>query len=126
MAPSARFSSEQILTTSAVPTSPAAPSRSGCFMRRAAAGPLRVSFSTLPAQVEQLESRELLTVTFQGGAVLTNVQVQNVYLGSDWSGKALQNQAAQLDKFDSMLVQSPFMDGMTLAGYNVYRGSASP
>ena len=84
------------------------------------------SVSTFAAEVEKLESRELLTVTFQGGAVITNVAVQNVYLGSDWTGKALQNQAAQLDKFDSTLVQSSFMDGMTLAGYNVYRGSTSP
>src|SRR5258708_6393376 len=84
------------------------------------------SFSSLPAQVEQLESRELLTVTFHGGAVITNVQVQNVFLGSDWNGKALHNQAAQLDTFAATMVQSKFVDGMTVAGYGVYRGHSNP
>lgn len=30
---------------------------------------------------EVLEARELLTVTYQGGALLTNVEAQAVYLG---------------------------------------------
>ena len=82
-------------------------------------------FSTLPAQVEQLESRELLTVTFHGGAVIANVAAQNIFLGSDWMSTTLQKQGGQLDKFTAMLVQSKFMDGLTAAGYNVYRGSSS-
>ena len=35
--------------------------------------------------LESLESREVPSVTYHGGAVLQNVEVQPVYLGSDWN-----------------------------------------
>ncbi|MBI3860990.1 MAG: fibronectin type III domain-containing protein [Planctomycetia bacterium] len=80
----------------------------------------------MPAQVEHLESRKLLTVTFHGGALLPNVEAQAVYLGSDWkTSTALQSRAAATDQFLSTLVQSPYMDMLTNAGYNVGRGTAS-
>ena len=82
--------------------------------------------SAVPAQVEKLESRQLLTVTFHGGAVLANVEAQAVYLGSDWKNSAtLQSQSAATDKFLSTVVQSPYMDMLTNAGYNVGRGSST-
>ncbi len=80
----------------------------------------------ITAHVETLESRQLLTVTYHGGALLPNVEAQAVYLGTSWqSNAALQTQKGQIDTFVSGLVQSKFMDGLTLAGYNVYRGTSS-
>src|SRR5258708_5423547 len=83
--------------------------------------------SPVPAEVEQLETRALLTFTYHGGALITNVAAQNVFLGSDWSSsKPLQNLASQLDKFTSTAVAGTQIDGLTLAGYNVYRGTSTP
>jgi len=80
----------------------------------------------VPAEVEQLESRKLLTFTFHGGALLANVEAQAVYLGSDWkTSTALQSQAAATDQYLATLVQSPYMDMLTNAGYNVGRGTAT-
>jgi hypothetical protein len=77
------------------------------------------------AQIEKLETRELLTVTFHGGALITNVSNQNIFLGTDWTtNHGLNVQAGQFEKFTSSLVTNRFMDGLTLAGYNVYRGSS--
>jgi Fibronectin type III domain len=78
------------------------------------------------AQVETLESRALLTVTYHGGALLTAVEAQAVYLGSDWKSNAsLQSQTTQLDQFVGTIVNSPYMDMLSNAGYNVGRGTAS-
>ena len=75
---------------------------------------------------EPLESREVLTVTFHGGQLLTNVEAQAVYLGSDWNTNAtLHSQEAAVDQFMGYLVQSPYMDMLTQAGYNVGRGTAT-
>jgi hypothetical protein len=78
------------------------------------------------AQVEQLESRQLLTVTFHGGALLTSVSAQAVYLGSEWQNTStLQTQKGQLDQFVSTIVQSSYMDMLANAGYNVGRGTST-
>jgi hypothetical protein len=83
-------------------------------------------FSTIAAEVEQLESRQLLSVTFHGGAVLSAVETQAVYLGTDWQNNAsLRTQAGQLDQFVKTIVNSPYMDGLTQAGYGVGRGTSS-
>ncbi len=77
-----------------------------------------------PRAYESLESRELLTVTYHGGELLQNVEAQAVYLGSDWSTSAtLKTQAAAVDQYLGYLVQSPYMDMLTAAGYNVGRGT---
>ena len=90
-------------------------SRNGARRRRCAAN----------SRIEHLESREVLTVTFHGGQLLAHVEAQGVYLGSDWNtNTSLKNQAATLDQFLSYLVQSPYMDMLTNAGYNVGRGTA--
>src|SRR5437868_1105132 len=74
------------------------------------------SLCAVAAQVEQLESRRLLTVTYNGGAVLPQVAVQAVYLGSTWNtDSALQAQRAQVDPFLSTIVNSPYMDMLTNA-----------
>src|SRR5579872_263256 len=81
----------------------------------------------VPAEVERLETRALLTFTYHGGPLITNVESQNVFLGSDWStSKPLQVLAGQLDSFTSTAVAGTQIDGLTLAGYNVYRGTSSP
>src|SRR5881275_229376 len=47
---------------------------------------------------ERLESREMLTVTYHGGALLTHVEAQPVFMGSDWSSSSsLTSQAASLN-----------------------------
>ena len=82
--------------------------------------------STIAAEVEKLESRQLLTVTFNGGALLPNVEAQAVYLGSDWQNtSSLQTQSGKLDQFVSSVVQGAYMDMLTHAGYQVGRGTAS-
>jgi len=81
--------------------------------------------SPVPAEVEGLESRALLTVTFHGGALLAAVEAQAVYLGSDWSGSSLKPQTTTIDTFVSTIVNSPYMDMLKNAGYNVGRGTAS-
>lgn len=83
-------------------------------------------FSYLAADVETLESRALLTVTYHGGALLANVETQAVYLGSDWQNTStLKTQTGQVDTFLSTIVNSPYMDMMTNAGYNVGRGTST-
>ncbi|HET6879433.1 MAG TPA: hypothetical protein VFI31_04740, partial [Pirellulales bacterium] len=58
----------------------------------------------LEARLESLEARELLTVTYNGGALLTNVQAQAVYLGSAWNtNSSLQSQTQTTDQFLSTL-----------------------
>lgn len=84
------------------------------------------AFSSAAAEVEVLESRQLLTVTYHGGALLTHVEAQAVYLGSDWnSNSTLKSQTGTLDNFVSTVVSGPYMDMLTNAGYNVGRGTAS-
>jgi hypothetical protein len=76
--------------------------------------------------LERLENRELLTVTYHGGDLLTNVEAQAVYLGNQWSTNAsLQAQAQATDQFLATIVNSPYMDMLTNAGYGVARGTAS-
>jgi hypothetical protein len=87
----------------------------------------RSAISCLPvaAEIQELESRALLTVTFHGGALLANVEAQAVYLGAGWNGAQAHGQSVALDQFVGTIVQSGYMDMLHLAGYNVNRGSAS-
>jgi hypothetical protein len=78
-------------------------------------------------QVEALESREVPTVTYHGGALLSNVEVQAVYYGSDWtSSPAMQAQMSQLENYLSYIVRNPYMLMPDNAGYGVHAGSTSP
>jgi hypothetical protein len=75
---------------------------------------------------ERLESREMLTVTYHGGALLKSVEAEAVYLGSDWQTQSsLTAQAAAIDQYVGYVVNSPYMDMLNSAGYNVGRGSAT-
>ena len=81
---------------------------------------------TAPAQIELLESRQMLTVTFHGGAVLKSVETQAVYLGSDWQNtSSLTTQTAQFDTYLNTLVSGQYMDMLTNAGYGVGRGTST-
>lgn len=61
-------------------------------------------------------------VTYQGGDILESVEVQAVYLGSGWTDLA--DQRTKIDTFLAYIVDSPYMDMLTNAGYGVGRGSA--
>ena len=76
--------------------------------------------------VELLEPRQLLTVTFHGGALLTHVETQAVFLGNEWqTNPTLHPQTRQLDNYLSALVTGSYMDMLTNAGYNVGRGTST-
>ena len=71
-----------------------------------------------------------MSVTFHGGAVLPQVEVQGVYYGIGWHDTAANLQGytpyqltSYLDAELGYLVQSPFMDTLSAAGYGVGRGS---
>ena len=72
---------------------------------------------------ECLEGRQLLTITNHGGAVLSNVEVQGLYLGSDWNSSTYHSQAKTLDGFLKGIVNSSYMDMLSKAGYGVSRGT---
>jgi len=82
--------------------------------------------------VECLESRQLLSggsvggaiadVTYHGGPLLQNVQIQSVFYGQSWStSSSLQQQIQQTDTFLQYFVTSPYVD--TLKQYNVSDGT---
>ncbi len=77
-------------------------------------------------RVEALESRQVPTVTFQGGAVLPHVEVQGLYLGSDWLTNAgYYQQTGALEGFLKTIVNSSYFDALTNDGYGVGRGTFS-
>jgi hypothetical protein len=77
-------------------------------------------------QLEGLEQRQVMSVTYHGGALLSHVEVQGVYYGSDWSNNpALNSQTGYLNGFLAHVVDSPYMDLLANAGYWVGRGSST-
>jgi hypothetical protein len=76
--------------------------------------------------LECLEGRLVPTVTYHGGALLPHVEVQGMYLGSDWYNyRTYYNQTAQFENFNRYLPQSSYLDLLTQLGYGVGRGSTS-
>ena len=73
--------------------------------------------------VESLEDRLQPAVTFHGGAILTHVEEQNIYAGSAWNTLQGRQVEATLEQFGQTLVNGPFMDALTRAGYGVGRGT---
>jgi hypothetical protein len=74
--------------------------------------------------LEQLEDRLVPTVTFHGGPVLQNVEVQALFYGSDWwNNSYYYNQTGYLGGFLNNVVHSSYMDMLGNAGYGVGRGS---
>jgi len=85
----------------------------------------RSSFRFRPS-IECLEDRQVPTVTYHGGALLPHVEVQGMYLGSDWYNNATYyNQTARFEDFNRFLPQSSYMDLLNQLGYGVGRGSTS-
>ncbi len=82
---------------------------------------------TVRLHLENLEERRVPTITYHGGALLPNVEVQGIYYGSQWSSDSTSNQmTGQMDGYLKYLVNSPYMDMLTNAGYGVGRGSFTP
>src|SRR5262245_9689991 len=73
--------------------------------------------------LEMLEDRLTPAVTYHGGAVLTHVAAENLYLGHDWYQTGNYQMARYLQGFTSTLVNSNYMDALTRAGYGVGRGT---
>jgi hypothetical protein len=74
--------------------------------------------------VEQLEARRLATVTYHGGALLRNVGVEALFLGSGWrDDPSLSALTGQLAGFLQTITNGSYMDMLTRAGYRVGRGS---
>src|SRR6516162_11140501 len=75
--------------------------------------------------VECLEGRELPAVTFHGGPVLSHVEIQPLFLGSEWATNPnLAAEANQITQYLQLLTNSSYMDMLTWAGYGVGRGQA--
>ena len=74
--------------------------------------------------VEALEDREVPTVSFFGGNLLSQVQAQALYLGNEFSSTPANTQTAALDGFLKDLTGGPYMQALTRAGYHVGTGSA--
>jgi hypothetical protein len=73
-------------------------------------------------ELTPLESRDVPTVLYYGGNVLPHVEAQALYYGSGWLGSPT---ASQFEAYLQYLVNSPYMDTLTNAGYGVGRGSWS-
>jgi hypothetical protein len=79
--------------------------------------------------LEHLETRNVPTglgMLYQNGVLIPHMEVQGVYLGSAWKTSTGAANVAYLDKFLSYLVNSPYTEGLTRAGYPVGTGTASP
>jgi hypothetical protein len=86
----------------------------------------RTSSRSARFRVETLESRQVPTVTFEGGALLPHVEVQGLYLGSDWlANSSYYQQTGALEGFLKTIVNSSYFDALTNAGYGVGRGTYS-
>jgi hypothetical protein len=75
-----------------------------------------------------LEDRLTPSFTYYGGPLLPAVQVQGVYLGSDWAaaGTPYPAQVTQFDGYLNYIVKSPFMDMLQDDHYRVGPGTDTP
>jgi hypothetical protein len=85
----------------------------------------RLGKFTTQLLVESLEDRCVPTVNYYGGALLTNVEAQAVYYGNAWDSGTYASQKTTLDSFLSYIVNSPYTQALTNAGYGVDSGTAS-
>jgi hypothetical protein len=76
-------------------------------------------------RVEALEERQVPTVQYFGGALLTHVEAQALYYGNEWSSGQQAGQTATLDAFLKDITGGAYMDALTNAGYGVGRGTAT-
>jgi hypothetical protein len=80
--------------------------------------------SPVRLRVEALEDRQVPTVSFFGGNLLSHVQAQALYLGNEFSSAPANTRIATLDAFLEDVTGGPYMQALTRAGYNVGTGSA--
>src|SRR5262249_8275833 len=76
-------------------------------------------------RLEVLEDRSVPTVTYGGGDLLTHVEAQPVFYGPGWGSGTAATQSSQLAGFVGYLVNSPFTQALTRAGYGVRSGTSS-
>jgi Domain of unknown function (DUF4214) len=89
------------------------------FFRKQGRQPSRPSHAP---GLEQLEARQLLSVTYHGGPLLRNPDVEVLFYGSQWAtDPSLQAVAGQIYQFFQTIVNSAYMD--MLNEYGVGRGS---
>jgi hypothetical protein len=75
-------------------------------------------------RVEALEDRQVPTVSFFGGNLLTQVQAQALYLGNEFSSAPANTTTATLDAFLKDITGGPYLQALARAGFNVGPGSA--
>jgi hypothetical protein len=94
--------------------------------RRVSRSTRRRSRCPSPARprVEALEDRQVPTVTFFGGNLLSRVQAQALFLGKEFSSAPAGTEKATLDAFLKDVTGGPYMQALARAGYNVGPGSA--
>jgi hypothetical protein len=88
--------------------------------RESAASSLR---SHARPKLEGLEERVVPTVNYYGGNVLTHVEAQALFYGSDWSTTANTATQATLNTYLSDLTGGAYMDALTQAGYHDQNGN---
>jgi hypothetical protein len=76
-------------------------------------------------RLECLEDRTVPTVTFHGGPVLPNVEVQPVFFGGNRNTPAGLADAGYINGFLNSAVKGPFMGMLTSAGYQVGPGKVA-
>jgi hypothetical protein len=70
-----------------------------------------------------LEAREVMTITYHGGALLSSVKVEPYYYGPNWNtDSTLQSRRTALTNYLVYLANGPYTDMLSKAGYNVGRG----
>jgi hypothetical protein len=91
--------------------------------RRSVAKPL----PRVRLEVESLEERRVMSVTYQGGALLQHIDVQGLYYGSDWYTNSNYNQqCGYLEGFLKNFVQSSELTTLANDGYGVSTGTYNP
>jgi hypothetical protein len=95
------------------------------FQKRSSKTQNRPAPRALP-RVEELERREVMSVTYQGGGVLPHVEVQGLYYGADWyNNSTYHSQTGYLEGFLNNVVHGSYLSTLTNAGYGVGTGSFS-
>jgi hypothetical protein len=80
--------------------------------------------NSLRPQFDVLEDRQVPTVSFFGGNLLSQVQAQALYLGNEFSSAPASPEMATLDTFLKDVTGGPYLQALASAGYNVGPGSA--
>ena len=105
------FSITQLFKKKSWPISRSGPKQ---YRRRSSARP----------RFEALEDRQVPTVSFFGGNLLTHVQAQAVFLGHEFSSAPANAETATLNAFLKDITSGAYLQALGRAGYGVGPGSA--